>query len=376
MSDKFVEVTKTSWGSRLRSSITGVLLGFLLFVGAFVVLWRNEGRTNMATVAQESMPISAETVSSEYDGQLVAVTGTLDSSEKLEDPGYLLAGDYIELQRQVEMYAWVEKTDSETETNTGGSSTTTTEYSYETTWTSNPPNSNNFKRPQGHENYELLLQDGTFTVDTAQVGVYTIDPVRIRLPAAQDVPLSDANALLDDELLLAGSYLFLGDGTLQQPQVGDVRIRYRAVPAHQQVTVFGKQEGSRIVPYLHKGKDTLYRAYAGNRDSAIAAMDSAHKTMGWIGRGAGFLMMWVGLSLILGPISTFLDVLPFLSNISRGMTRVITFVIAFVIAGLTMIISVIIHNVFALLVVTLLIVGAIVFVVMRRQKGATKTAAS
>ncbi|MCY2994909.1 MAG: hypothetical protein NTY19_44665 [Planctomycetota bacterium] len=44
MSDSFSEVTSQSWFSRLGNAIKGVLLGIILFVVAFPLLWWNEGR--------------------------------------------------------------------------------------------------------------------------------------------------------------------------------------------------------------------------------------------------------------------------------------------------------------------------------------------
>jgi len=44
MSDTFSEVTSQGWGGRLMQSIKGVLIGLLLFVAGFPLLFWNEGR--------------------------------------------------------------------------------------------------------------------------------------------------------------------------------------------------------------------------------------------------------------------------------------------------------------------------------------------
>lgn len=367
MSNRIVEVSRQSWGSRIMSSFMGVIFGILLFLGSFIVIWRNEGRTNLADVAQDSIAISAATVDSSADGEMVAASGVLAAAEPLGDPEFLQPGSYLELERNVEIYAWVERSSSNTETNTGGSSTTTTEYTYEKTWTSNPPNSANFKEPTGHENYELTINEASFTASSASVGAYAVDLNQLALPSSQPVALSQANVAADSGFDVVGEYLFLGTGSVQQPAVGDVRISYRAVPSGQDVTVFGKQEGSRIVPYLHRGEDMLYSAHVGTREMGIAAMDAAHRTSTWIFRAVGFLMMWIGLSLILGPISTFLDVLPFLGNLSRGMIRIVTFAFSFVVALIAIIVSAILQSVIGLIIIGLAAVGIAVFFYMRSK---------
>ena len=55
MADRFVTTTRTSWLGNIMNSFGGVLFGIILFVVAFPVLWFNEGRTNMATVAKASV---------------------------------------------------------------------------------------------------------------------------------------------------------------------------------------------------------------------------------------------------------------------------------------------------------------------------------
>ena len=43
-SDSFTEVTHQSWGSRLQEQATQSLVGFVLFLAAFPLLFWNEGR--------------------------------------------------------------------------------------------------------------------------------------------------------------------------------------------------------------------------------------------------------------------------------------------------------------------------------------------
>ena len=42
--DRFTEVTSQSWLSRIGGAIKGVLMGFVLFILAFPLLFWNEGR--------------------------------------------------------------------------------------------------------------------------------------------------------------------------------------------------------------------------------------------------------------------------------------------------------------------------------------------
>src|SRR3954471_6073059 len=134
MPDQFVTITRTSWLGNIMNSFVGVLLGIILFLVAFPVLWFNEGRTNMATVAKASVLVDGARVNAQTEGQQVAVAGTLTSNEQLGDTPYLAAGDYVQLDREVEMFAWVEHKSSDTQKEVGGGSTTTTTYTYDKQW--------------------------------------------------------------------------------------------------------------------------------------------------------------------------------------------------------------------------------------------------
>ena len=73
------ETTTQSWGSRLGSSIKGVLIGLALFVGGFPVLFWNEGntvKTRKALEEGEGACVAVESVAEvnpENEGLLVSL---------------------------------------------------------------------------------------------------------------------------------------------------------------------------------------------------------------------------------------------------------------------------------------------------------------
>ncbi|MEM7536705.1 MAG: TMEM43 family protein [Chloroflexota bacterium] len=373
--DSYVEVTTQSWWSRLMSSFVGVLIGLLVFFASFFVLWTNEGRVDVSEIAEGSIAVNAANVDPAGQGQLVAVSGVLNSDEQIGDPDYLVPGNYIELRRSVEMYAWVEEKETETERNTGGSETTTTTYTYEKKWTSSPRDSSNFKRPDGHQNPTLTIDDAVFTVASANVGAYRINVDDANLPSARELSLTSA-MMTQANARIESNYIVQGEGTLAAPLVGDVRIQYRVIPNNLDVTVFGQQEENRVVAYYEGENRLLYRVYEGTREEGIATMRSEHVMISWLLRLVGFLMMWFGLSALFGPINTFLDILPALGSVSRFVFNAITFLIALVFSAITIIISIIAHNIIALI-VTLVIVTLIGwYIISQRRRNSVPELAS
>ncbi len=280
------------------------------------------------------------------------------------------------------MYAWVEKTESKTEKNTGGSETTTTTYSYVQEWTSNPADSSTFKEPAGHTNPAMPYQNQTFYVNNASVGVYPVNIQELSLPGQTELVLNSSMVNPRYAGSLNGNYIFIKPGGYgyyggtSSPTVGDLRIHYTALASDINVTVFGLLQGGNIVPFIYKGEDKLYHARMGTRDEAIATLSKEHKTVGWILRLVGFLMMWIGLTMFFGPINAVLDVLPFLGNISRTLISIAMFVVALVLSIATIVVSMIAHNPIALIITIVVIIG-IVFLIGRlvRKKKASKAAA-
>jgi hypothetical protein len=336
-------------------SIKGVVVGLVLFLASFVVLWWNEGRVDMSKVAEASIPVDAAAVDSTADGRFVSVTGTLASDEIVGDPQFLKADAYIMLNRVAEMYAWNEEKSTKTKKKLGGGKRSETTYSYSKEWTERPENSSSFKKPEGHTNPSPLVTSQSFRVRQATIGSYRFDPQSAHLPRPSPLHITDDSYIPFKNARLEGDYIFSGNGTLQNPEVGDTRISFRAVRSGTTATLFGTLNGDAIEPYFYKGEKRLYRAIAGPREAAIAQMASEHRLITWLLRVVGFLMMWIGLGLFFGPINTVLDVIPLLGGVSRMVTGLAMFAVALSLSLVTIVVSMIAHN-------PLLLIGSIVVV--------------
>ena len=373
MSDQFTEVTTKSWGSRIVDSIVGVLFGILLFLGSFVVLYMNEGRVDVSKIAKTAIEIEPTSEAPvDANGKLVSTTGTFKSDEKLGDV-FLKEGDYISLKRIVEMYAWEETKHSDSHKNFGGSETTKTTYSYSKKWTRFPENSSQFKESSGHHNPEMTIKKKNITISHADLGIYGVDTDKLTLPECNsEIQLNKVNTILDQGFKIADpKYMFKGEGTISEPQIGDLRISYLAVdnpivPA----TIFGKLDGpeKQISPYYGVKDTKLYRVFEGSRDGAVVTMHEEYTFTLWMLRLLGFVMMWLGLMLLFRPISVVLDVVPILGSIGMAAIGLTTFGISFVLSLVTILVSMILHNVIVLVgVIAAFVVGILWYLRSKRE---------
>ncbi len=374
MPDVFTETSKRGWGSRLGSSLSGMLVGVILFLGSFGVLFWNEGRADLSKVADDAIAISSAEINTdaELEDSLVSAAGSLITEDLLSDDLFLQPSNYLKVQRLVEVYSWVEKTSTKSEEKLGGSEETETTYTYSKDWVSNPAESADFKIPAGHENSSKQVDDLTSTANSAMLGVYSVDPKSLVMPSAELLVLTEENTVISEESTaeLAGTkYIFNGFGTITAPEVGDTRISYKVIESNQDVIVFGKLKGDSILPFLDKEGNTLYRAFPGSSpEQAVSTLHGEYKTMLWVFRLVGFLMMWIGLNMVFGPIGVLAAVIPFLAHLTRSVVKIATFIVSLVATIITILVSMILHNIWAVIIILLLTAGGVFYWLKMKEK--------
>ncbi len=379
MPDSFSETTTTGYGSRIIDSIKGVVAGLIFFVVSFGLLYSNEGRVDLSNIAKTATEISSAVVGtdSSLDGKLISTTGVVNSDQIIGDNLFLNPDKFIAVEREVEMYSWIEKSESRSKTSTGGSETTETTYTYSKGWEENPESTSDFKYPEEHENPQKSLDNYTNKVTIATIGAYNFDPQSVTLPSFSQLTLNSQNTALSGGATLADdSYLFIKEsesGTFDSPQVGDLRISYHVLRPGFDGTIFGKLSESKIDPYSDQDGNNLYRVFIGTRDQGIATLHTEYTTLLWILRLLGFLLMWLGLSILFRPISVLADILPIFGTISRSLIGGITFLVAFVLSIVTIFISMLLHSLIALIIALVVTVGVLIafFIVIKNKKKAT-----
>jgi len=364
MADSSTVVTKKGYFSRIVDSIKGITFGIILIIAAFYLLFWNEGRVDVGDVA-----VNAIAVDQAVDGDFVYVSGAVNSDDNIGDGAYLKPGDYLAVNRTVEMYSWIENSSSKSDTSVGGSETTTTTYSYSTGWTSAPASSSNFNVPAGHENPAKKVADASFKVKSAAVAGKAVNMDKVGLPDYKSLVLNEEFMDLKGGAL-AGGYLYTRPGSDAQPQVGDVRVSYGVVYDGMDVTAFGELSGDSLVTHVDAETDsTVYRIFDGTRDEALKTLHDEYSTTLWLFRLLGFIMMWLGFGALLAPLSVILDVLPAAGSVSRGLVGIVTFVVSLVLSALTIFVSVIAHNIY---IMGAIAVALLVLAVMYLKKKVVK----
>ena len=350
--DHFSEVTSQSWISRLGSAFKGIVVGLVLFIVGFPVLFWNEGRAvREAKGIAEGVAavVAADAVKPDpaNNGKLVHLTGLATTEDTLSDSDFGVSAGAIKLRREVRMFQWKETEKSEKRTKMGGGTETVTTYDYSREWAADRIDSGRFKQPEGHANPEPAFASRTWTASRVALGGYVLpEGLVAKINAYQAIPTASpssapTSAPTTAAALPAGKFLVRDGGYYRgadpaQPQVGDLKISFASV-APLTVSTIARQAGTTLEPYTTAQGTTINYLETGTRSAVemFAAAEARNRMFTWLLRLGGFLAMFIGLAMIFAPLGVVADVLPFLGGLVRAGTGIVAFLIALPCALLT-----------------------------------------
>ena len=386
--DTYTETETISYGSRISSSFKGMLPGILMFLGAFPLLFWNEGRAvKTARALDEGQGVvievpSNKTVDDENDGKLVYMTGKADTAEILQDATFGVTGNCIRLERKVEIYQWVEHSETTEKKNLGGSVTKTTTYSYSLEWCDDAVSSAGFKKA-GHENPPggMEFKSETWQAENVTFGAFRLNERQIEHigdDRAYVLPESFTSRVA--RVQVAGNVIYVPERSTRanalntrdvqgQTRPGDMRVTYRIVRPHN-VSIVAKQRGDSFVAFTSKKgggyKVDLLQDGVVDCDEMFEHARTGNAVLTWFLRVLGFFLMCAGLKKFLMPLSTLGDVLPLLGDFLEVGVGLVSGVIAFVCALVTIAVAWVFYR--PLLGITLLaLAGAGVWFLWRKR---------
>lgn len=323
----------------MGQAIGGVLLGIILFIGAFPLLTWNEGRAikrakTIEVGAKSVVSIEASPIEAANDGKLVHFSGDTVIDGNPVDDRLGVSAEAVKLLRNVEMYQWSQDSTSKTRTKVGGGEETVTTYTYAKIWSSSSINSAEFAEPAGHENsIPMPFDSATFTADHITVGEFTLPNSLIEMIddyedlTIREMP-ADLASSIGETVQLSGGGFYLGENQ-SVPALGDVRVTYRKVPPGP-VSIMAAQHRDTLEPYRvdRQGEFLLLQTGTVSADAMFESERQANAMMTWLLRLGGFLLMVFGLVLIMAPLKVFADVIPFVGSIVGAGTGLIAFLVS------------------------------------------------
>ncbi|MDD2745723.1 MAG: TMEM43 family protein [Candidatus Gracilibacteria bacterium] len=339
MPDQITETTNTGWLARIKSALTGIIIGPLIIILSIWLLWSNEIRSvNVSNGLEEGakavVSLTSPEARPESEGKLIHTSGVLDTTALLRDDIFGVEQKALRLDRKVEMYQWTEKKSSSSNDNLGGSQTTTTTYSYEKKWTDAKVNSSNFHTPTDHTNpEEWKYTSSTIFATDAKIGNIAVGQTFLGQLKAETTFTTFSPSFSLSGTKVENTSIYIGvDSAI--PQVGDIRIRYSYTPVGT-MSIIGKLMNQAVIPYTTKTNTTIALITPGTVEaSSMFATSQANNTLTtWMLRGAGMILMFAGFSVFFQIISILTKFLPILSVMVEWGLGLVSFCLTLLLGG-------------------------------------------
>ena len=330
--NEFQETTTHSYGENVKNSFGNIIVGVLLFIGSIMILWTNEGnlanKNQMANyINKTAIPVEAAAIDKSNNNKLISTSGEATTEATLSD-GIITLPKTLVLNRKVEMYQWEENQETKTDTKMGGTTTETTTYSYEKVWSEHQIDSTKFKRTS-YYNPPFPLKSQRYEAKTGKFGEYKLSDSQFKsfhsLEDYTDLPQNPKYTIYDN------CYY---NGNAESPKIGDIRITYSYLPSGAQISVIGVQRADNTITPMVSKKGRIYIQYDGllSQDELLEKFRQGNAFMANLLRIVGFIMMFAGLNMILGPIATLLSFIPFFSQLVSAITGGVVFLISAVLS--------------------------------------------
>lgn len=381
------KVTTQSWGSRLAGAFKGIIIGIIMFIIGIPLLWINEGRAvktykSLKEGAGAVIEVASDHVDSANEGKLIHISGTAATEDVLTDSTFGVSINAIKLERHVEMYQWVEHSESKKEKKLGGSEVTTTTYTYSKEWSSTLNSSQSFQE-EGHDNPTRMPYSAEkYVARNVTVGAFKLnDGLISSISGSKDYKFTsntDRLTIRNMSINEQGIYISIdGFSSETNPKIGDVKVTFTYVEPHD-VSVIAQQSGNSFMPYMTKVGKTISMLYDGVHPAAemFESAQRANKVLTWILRLVGIILMYAGVSTILNPIVVLADVVPFFGKIAGIGTSLISALVSIPVALLTIAVAWIFYRpilaIFLILVVLILLIALIGLIILACLKGKKK----
>ncbi|MFN8607611.1 MAG: TMEM43 family protein [Vulcanimicrobiota bacterium] len=318
----YVERSSQGFFGKLGNSIGGIFFGIILILASCAMLYWNEGNyvrtaAGLAEGKGSVQEIKEDKVDPSMEGKLVHLTGTTKAGSALQDPLFGVSAKAIRLNRQVQYYEWVEKSETKKRKKLGGGEETITTYNYDKEWVTSHQDSGDYKE-RGHDNPSPPADVSSTVINStdSSLGAFKLqDPVLSQVDGYTRLPLQNLSLPAGKKFKLNGDVIYQGKDP-GNPNVGDVKVEYQVVNPGQ-ISLLAKQMGNSFDAYVTKNGVKILDVQNGAHSAAdmFARQEASNSMMTWVLRVVGWVLMCIGFSMLLGPLAAIANIIPFLGDL-------------------------------------------------------------
>ena len=370
--ETFTETNKISYWGNLKNSFSGIIVGLILFLASFCILWTNEGN-NVAGLAKANfadktaIEIETDSIDRANDGKLVQLSGMATTDKTLTDK-MISVPNVFALKRNVEMYQWKENSETVKKDELGGSTTETTTYSYEKVWSSSEIDSENFKKTY-YKNPAFKIKSDCIHAESGKLGDFKLTSKQINsmtdYSKYEELPQKSEYKIYDN--------MYYSSIDPENPKIGDIRISYEIIPSGTDISIIGQQRPNNTITSMRYKDHMVYIQQSGlkTKDEMLHTFRRNNKIFTNLARIGGWLLMYIGLSMIINPLVVIFKVVPFVESIVGFLTGGVLLLISAALSLLTIAIAWFAFRP-VLSIILLVIIAGIVFALKGKFQAAKK----
>ncbi|EQA46071.1 PF07787 family protein [Leptospira broomii serovar Hurstbridge str. 5399] len=314
---------------QLGDSFKGILTGIVLFPASLFLIYQIE------TCEQASAALKGAVPAAQAQAGLPSyVTGTLTADSLGGE--FVRSGHYISYSQTPEVFAWTEEVKEE------GSGTSKKKVrTCKLEWTSSPKNPRNFELAGCKS--KPFYQASHATVETFATGgkvkgedgkAYSVNLKEVDYTSEVPSVVPEASHLTKG--ILKDEYVYLNEKCSKDELEGceRVSVEVRSVPT-ESMTFVGAVSGHSIGKFKSKEDNLFLNASVGDFQKTMKDIANDDKMMRWIGRGVSFVLIWVSLNLLVGPLTALLSFIPLIGEFGKMAISFVLGIVAFVVTAIT-----------------------------------------
>ncbi|RLA06126.1 MAG: hypothetical protein DRQ51_10255 [Gammaproteobacteria bacterium] len=303
-----------------------ILFGLVVFIISFPLLFWNEGRAvktyqSLSEGADIVINVTADKIDKNNNLKLIHLTDKADTREFLTDKSFAITENAIRLYRQVKTYQWQEQEGSMTEKKPDGKELVTKTYTYNKIWSEELINSTNFNQAQDYKNPKIVnFYSQTLRAKKVTVGAFELShELKNKISTALSIVLSmdkipqelKNNTTIHDNCFLIKKNVT--NFNKQQLNIGDQCISFKVIKPNN-ISIIAQQINNTFAPFTTTNGKTISILKMGtfSAKSMFEDAENSNLMLSWLLRIAGFVLMMLGITLIIGPLSKMANSIPFI----------------------------------------------------------------
>lgn len=305
----------------MKKNIIGTtIIGLILFVVSILILFFNESNyVNTVKIANfvEKNAIQANStyLNPANENKLIHVTGKIYSQQTLTDE-IISIPKAIVFFRNVEIYQWEEVKKHHDDNKIS--------YTYRKTWSHKLINSDNFESTAYKNPKKMIYEPLEIYAKNVALG-------KFYLPQSIISHVNTLNKVTqlpyNNKFKIYNGFYFTGKD-YDNPHIGDQKLFYSYIPSGIELSIIAKQSGNHLENMNSKyGDFVIVMNGSKSLKSMLNAYRENNSSNTWLLRGIGILFMFIGLNILIQPISSIGEKVPILGVITQMAAFISTIVL-------------------------------------------------